>query len=66
MDIDTYKNFLAIIDAGTVTAAAERMHITQPSLSKQLRMLEAYYGGPLILLQRGRKEIILTEAGRVL
>ena len=42
MDIDTYKNFLAIIDAGTVTAAAERMHITQPSLSKQLRMLEAY------------------------
>ena len=33
VDIDTYKNFLAIIDAGTVTAAAERMHITQPSLS---------------------------------
>ena len=66
MDIDTYKNFLAIIDAGSVTAAADRMHITQPSLSKQLRMLEGFYGGPLILLQRGRKEIILTEAGRVL
>ncbi|MGL5207478.1 MAG: LysR family transcriptional regulator [Acidaminococcaceae bacterium] len=66
MDIEIYRNFLAIINAGSVTAAAERMHITQPSLSKQLRILEGFYGGPLILLQRGRKEIILTEAGRVL
>ena len=66
MDIDIYKNFLAIIDTGSVTAAAERMHITQPSLSKQLRMLESFYGGPLIFLHRGKKEIILTEAGRVL
>lgn len=66
MDIELYRNFLAIIERGSMTAAAEQMHISQPSLSKQLKVLESYYGSPLMLLKRGKKEIILTEAGRVL
>lgn len=66
MDTELYKNYLTIIETGNLTAAAEKLHLSQPSLSKQIKVLEEFYGGQLLILKRGKKEIILTEAGRIL
>ena len=66
MDVEIYRNFLAVIETGSVTAAAEHVHISQPSLSKQLKTLETFYDSQLLILNRGKHRIILTEAGRIL
>lgn len=66
MELENYRNFLAIIEAGSLTGAAECVHLAQPALSKQLKALENYFGAKLILTQRGSRQIILTEAGRIL
>src|ERR1700683_4173105 len=58
------RYFVAVVDAGTFTHAAERMFIAQPTLSQQIRRLEGLVGTPL--LRRGRDRVRLTEAGRVL
>ena len=65
MELDNYRNFLAIIEAGSFTGAADYVHIAQPALSKQLRALENYFGTKLIITTRGSRQILLTEAGRV-
>ena len=58
------RYFVALADAGSFTKAAERIFITQPTLSQQIRRLEEIMGTPL--LQRRREGLKLTAAGRVL
>jgi DNA-binding transcriptional LysR family regulator len=58
------RYLLAVAEAGTFTHAAERMFITQPTLSQQIRRLEKMVGTPL--LDRRRDGVQLTPAGRVL
>ena len=54
---------LAALDAcGSITAAAGRLHLTQPAVTLQLRNLQALAGLPLI--QRSGDGMLLTEAGR--
>lgn len=55
MEIDNYRNFLAIVEAGSMTAASEYIHIAQPALSKQVKSLENYFGTKLIITTRGSK-----------
>ena len=38
MELESYRNFLAIIEAGSFTGAAECVHVAQPALSKQLKI----------------------------
>lgn len=64
MEIDNYRNFLAIVEAGSMTSASEFVHIAQPALSKQLKSLEGYFGTKLIITTRGSKHLILTDAGK--
>ncbi len=66
MEIENYRNFLAIVEAGSMTAASEYIHIAQPALSKQVKSLENYFGTKLIITTRGSKHLILTDAGRIL
>lgn len=66
MEIDNYRNFLAIVEAGSLTAASQFVHIAQPALSKQLKSLERYFGTKLIITTRGSKHLILTDAGKIL
>ncbi|MER2168300.1 LysR family transcriptional regulator [Stenotrophomonas sp.] len=56
------KAFRSIVDAGSFTAAAERMDTTHSSMSRQLRQLEAHLGSRL--LDRNSRRLTLTEAGR--
>jgi DNA-binding transcriptional LysR family regulator len=56
--------FLASADHGSFSAAAESLHMAQPSLSEQIRRLEAELGVPLFV--RAGRGLELTEAGRLL
>jgi DNA-binding MarR family transcriptional regulator len=58
------RYFVALADTGNFTRAAERMFITQPTLSQQIRRLEEIVGAPL--LQRRRDGVRLTKAGAAL
>ena len=66
MELNTYRNFLAIVEIGSITGAAEYVHIAQPALSKQIKMLENHFGAKLIMTTRGSRQLLLTEAGRIL
>jgi DNA-binding transcriptional LysR family regulator len=54
--------FVAVVEDGSFTAAAERLHVTQPGLSHQIQALERALGGPL--LERLPRKVRLTPAGR--
>ena len=62
MELRTIGYFVAVADAGSVSAATRTTHITQPSLSRQLRQLERELGLDLFTRQDGR--LTLTPAGR--
>lgn len=64
MDIEFYRNFLAVARAGSLTAAAKTLSVAQPALSAQIRKLEEYCGARLIRTGRGQRHLVLTEAGR--
>lgn len=64
MDIRVLRYFLAVVQEGSFTNAAARLHVAQPTLSKQIKALEHELGKQLII--RGRKEIALTEDGAIL
>lgn len=64
MEIKQLEYFRAIVDEGTVSAAARALHMTQPPLSYQMKMLEEELQVQLFI--RGTKRITLTEAGKVL
>src|SRR3954469_13249620 len=54
--------FVAVVDHGSFTRAAELLHVTQPGLSHQIQALERELGGPL--LERLPRKVRLTPAGR--
>lgn len=64
METRRLENFIAILECGSLTRAAERMHIAQPALSQQLAGLEANFGKQLV--QRSRQGVTATAAGRAL
>ena len=61
MEIRVLRYFLAVAQEENITRAAEKLHIAQPSLSKQLMELEDELGKQLLI--RGKRRIILTEEG---
>lgn len=63
MTLESYRNFVAIVDCGSILAASKQLLIAQPSLSNQLKNIERTYGAQLI--KRGSRSIELTEAGRI-
>lgn len=62
MEIRVLKYFLTLVQEGNITAAAQSLHITQPTLSRQLMDLEAELNTRLFI--RSNKKIILTEEGQ--
>jgi DNA-binding transcriptional LysR family regulator len=64
MTLQQLTYFLASARHGSFSAAAESLLMSQPSLSEQIRRLEAELGVPLFV--RARRGIELTEAGRLL
>src|SRR5262245_27414109 len=62
MDFRHIKAFIAVADALSVTKAAERLHISQPPLSRHIHQLEEELGVTLFL--RHRQGVTLTQEGR--
>ena len=64
MELRVLKYFLTVAREENITKAANLLHITQPTLSRQLMQLEEELG--IKLFQRGRHNIMLTEEGMLL
>src|SRR4051812_22882704 len=63
MTLQQLSYFLAAAGHGSFSAAAEALHLAQPSLSEQIRRLEAELG--VALFVRAGRGVELTEAGRL-
>ena len=64
MELRQLRYLLATVEAGTVSGAAERLHITQPGLSRQLRQLEKDLG--VELFDRANQRLTLNRTGHEL
>ena len=64
MEIRTMEYYLAVVREGTISAAAESLHVAQPSLSRQMKELEDELHTTLFI--RGNRKITLTEEGMIL
>jgi DNA-binding transcriptional LysR family regulator len=62
MELRHLRYFVAVAEAENVTRAAQRLHVSQPALSRQVRDLEEEFG--FALLRRTAKAVNLTDAGR--
>ena len=61
MEFRTLSYFLMIAREGTISGAAQVLHLSQPTLSRQMQELERELG--CTLFERGKRRIELTEAG---
>lgn len=61
MELHQLRYFVTVAREGTFTRAAERLYLTQPSLSEQIRKLEGELGSPLF--ERLGRSLVLTAAG---
>lgn len=61
MEIRVLRYFIAVAHQQNISAAAKYLHLSQPTLSRQISDLEAELGTPLFV--RGNRKIILTEEG---
>jgi LysR family nitrogen assimilation transcriptional regulator len=64
MDVKKLKQFLAIVEAGSLSAAAKRLNIAQPALTHSVQSLEDELG--VALLERHARGVALTEFGSLL
>ncbi|MDV3425943.1 MAG: LysR family transcriptional regulator [Bacillota bacterium] len=64
MDLKQLQYFVTVVDEGNITAAAKKLHMSQPPLSTQIKILEEELG--CLLFERGARQIQLTDAGRML
>jgi DNA-binding transcriptional LysR family regulator len=58
------KAFEAVVRLGAISRAAEELHVTQPAVSKKMRLLQEEVGLPLV--EHVGKRLFLTDAGREL
>lgn len=64
LNLDQLRTLVAIADLGTFSAAAQALHLAQPTVSLHISELESRLGTPLVL--RGRRKAQPTPAGAVL
>lgn len=64
MDLRRMEMFRVVAEEGSFTKAAERLHVSQSAVSRQVKLLEEELGG--VLLHRGPRRVALTTAGELL
>jgi len=64
MELRIMQYFLTVVYEENITSAAEKLHITQPTLSRQMMQLEEELG--VQLFRRGKRKIALTSEGLLL
>ena len=64
MNLAELAAFVAVVEHGGFSQAAEQLHLSQPAISKRIALLEARL--ETRLFDRIGRQVLLTEAGRVL
>ena len=64
MNLDLLRSFCAVVEHGSLNQAAERLRVSQSTLTRQMQALEAEVGGRL--LERSKSGVALTAAGYAL
>jgi DNA-binding transcriptional LysR family regulator len=64
VNLDLLRSFFAIVEQGSLNKAAERLRVSQSTLTRQMQSLEQEIGGPM--LERGPAGVALTAAGHAL
>ncbi len=64
MDTASLTAFLAVVDTGSFSEAAEKLFLTQPAISKRIAAMEQQLG--TAVFHRAGRQIMLNEAGRAL
>lgn len=65
MDITLFQSFITIVEEGSLNKAAKTLHVAQPALSHQLKVLQEQYGTPLVHTKQGKRTLTLTPAGHI-
>jgi DNA-binding transcriptional LysR family regulator len=63
MELRALRYFVELVKQQSFTVAAERMHVTQPTISKMIKALELEVGSPLLL--RDSRQLMLTDVGDI-
>lgn len=66
LDLELLKTFVCVVDEGSFTRAADRVHRTQSTVSQQVRKLEELVGHALLLRDRTGLNVSVTEHGELL
>jgi len=64
IDHEKIQAFLAVVQYGNITAAANAVFTTQSHMSKQIRLLEEELGTQLLIRSKGHSEVSLTPHGK--
>lgn len=64
LNLQQLTTFVTVVSEGSMTAAADKLYLTQPAVSQQIRLLEEGLG--VELLQRGSRQVRLTPHGEIL
>src|SRR6185312_13928411 len=64
LNLDQLRSLIEVVESGSFTEAAKRLHLTQPAISQQIRELEKRCGMPLV--ERVGKRALATPAGQEL
>ena len=64
MTLRHLRIFAAVVDNGTMHAAAEKLFISQPTITQTVKELEEHYG--CLLFERFGKRLVITPAGQEL
>lgn len=62
MNLHKLEIYCKVVEEGSVTAAAEHFHVTQPVVSSHLRDLEVFFGAKLLHVEKRR--MLVTEPGQ--
>ena len=66
IDLDLLRTFAAVVDCGGFTRAAERVHLTQSTVSQQIKKLETRVGHVLLMRDKSTGSVQTTEEGELL
>jgi molybdenum-dependent DNA-binding transcriptional regulator ModE len=61
--VDSLQSFLAVVEYGSFSKAAEHVGLSQPAVSQQVIELERKVGAPLLIRQPQPRSVLLTGAG---
>jgi DNA-binding transcriptional LysR family regulator len=64
MELRILKYYIAIVESTSISGASVKLHVSQPSLSHQIQLLEGRLG--VKLFERGPRHVILTEEGKLM